>query len=157
MARPLPALITALAAALAAAPDASAHSLVRVVGAEALYLSQDATSLNTLTVRPAGGEIEFHDPTVDGGADPGPCRPGEVSSDGLPIQVFCPASGLTRVRVDLADREDTATIAPGIPTDVLAGSGAVLHHRLPPSARVWTALAGNALVLALAVRMALAA
>jgi arginine exporter protein ArgO len=40
---------------------------------------------------------------------------------------------------------------------VLAGSGAALHHRLPPSARVWTAVAGNALVLALAVRMALAA
>jgi len=40
---------------------------------------------------------------------------------------------------------------------LLAGSGAALHHRLPPSARIWTALAGNALVLALAVRMALAA
>ena len=40
---------------------------------------------------------------------------------------------------------------------VLAGAGAALHHRLPPSARVYTALAGNAIVLALAVRMALAA
>jgi len=40
---------------------------------------------------------------------------------------------------------------------VLAGSGAALHHRLPPSARLYTALAGNAIVLALAVRMAVAA
>jgi threonine/homoserine/homoserine lactone efflux protein len=40
---------------------------------------------------------------------------------------------------------------------VLAGSGAALHHRLPPSARIWTAVAGNALVLALAIRMAAAA
>jgi hypothetical protein len=40
---------------------------------------------------------------------------------------------------------------------VLAGAGAALHHRLPASARVATALAGNAIVLALAVRMALAA
>jgi len=40
---------------------------------------------------------------------------------------------------------------------VLAGAGAALHHRLPPSARLYTALAGNALVLALALRMALAA
>jgi len=40
---------------------------------------------------------------------------------------------------------------------VLAGSGAALHHRLPPSARIWTAVMGNALVLALALRMALAA
>jgi threonine/homoserine/homoserine lactone efflux protein len=39
----------------------------------------------------------------------------------------------------------------------LAGAGASLHHRLPSSARVWTALAGNAIVLALAVRMALGA
>lgn len=40
---------------------------------------------------------------------------------------------------------------------VLAGAGAALHHRLPPSARLVTALAGNGIVLALAVRMALAA
>jgi threonine/homoserine/homoserine lactone efflux protein len=38
---------------------------------------------------------------------------------------------------------------------VLAASGAALHHRLPAQARLWTALAGNALVLALAARMAL--
>ena len=40
---------------------------------------------------------------------------------------------------------------------VLAGAGATLHHRLPSSARLYTALAGNAIVLALALRMALAA
>lgn len=40
---------------------------------------------------------------------------------------------------------------------VLAAAGAALHHRLPPSARLYTALAGNAIVLALAARMALAA
>ncbi len=39
----------------------------------------------------------------------------------------------------------------------LVGSGAALHHRLPQSARLWTALAGNALVLGLAARMALSA
>ena len=47
-----------------------------MIGGDALYLSQDATSLNTLTVRSVGNEIEFRDPTVDGGADIGPCRPG---------------------------------------------------------------------------------
>jgi threonine/homoserine/homoserine lactone efflux protein len=40
---------------------------------------------------------------------------------------------------------------------VLAATGAALHHRLPPSARLYTALAGNAIVLGLALRMALAA
>jgi len=39
----------------------------------------------------------------------------------------------------------------------LAGAGAALHHRLPDGARMWTALAGNALVLGLAARMALSA
>jgi threonine/homoserine/homoserine lactone efflux protein len=39
----------------------------------------------------------------------------------------------------------------------LAGSGAALHHRLPDSARLATALLGNALVLGLALRMALSA
>ena len=39
----------------------------------------------------------------------------------------------------------------------LAGAGAALHRRLPRSARLYTGLAGNALVLALALNMALAA
>jgi threonine/homoserine/homoserine lactone efflux protein len=39
----------------------------------------------------------------------------------------------------------------------LACSGAALHHRLPERARLYTALAGNALVLGLALRMALSA
>ncbi len=39
----------------------------------------------------------------------------------------------------------------------LGATGATLHHRLPPAARLWTGVAGNALVLALAARMALTA
>lgn len=35
----------------------------------------------------------------------------------------------------------------------LAGSGALLGHRLPPSGRWWTSLAGNVIVLGLAVRL----
>jgi arginine exporter protein ArgO len=38
---------------------------------------------------------------------------------------------------------------------VLAAAGAVLHHRLPERARVATALFGNALIAALAIRLAL--
>jgi len=40
---------------------------------------------------------------------------------------------------------------------VLAATGAALHRRLPTSARFYTALAGNALVLGLALHMAVAA
>jgi threonine/homoserine/homoserine lactone efflux protein len=35
----------------------------------------------------------------------------------------------------------------------LAGSGALLGHRLPPAGRRWTSLAGNLIVLGLAVRL----
>ena len=40
---------------------------------------------------------------------------------------------------------------------VLGAAGATLHHKLPPAARLWTGVAGNVLVLALAARMALTA
>jgi threonine/homoserine/homoserine lactone efflux protein len=36
---------------------------------------------------------------------------------------------------------------------LLAGSGALLGHRLPPSGRWWTSLAGNLIILGLAVRL----
>jgi arginine exporter protein ArgO len=36
---------------------------------------------------------------------------------------------------------------------LLAGSGALLGHRLPPSGRWWTSLAGNLIILALAARL----
>jgi arginine exporter protein ArgO len=38
---------------------------------------------------------------------------------------------------------------------VLAGAGAVLHHRLPERARLATALFGNGLIAAIAIRLAL--
>src|SRR5829696_3118373 len=40
---------------------------------------------------------------------------------------------------------------------VLGAAGATMHQKLPPAARLWTGVAGNALVLALAARMALTA
>jgi arginine exporter protein ArgO len=36
---------------------------------------------------------------------------------------------------------------------MLAGSGAMLGHRLPPSGRWWTSLLGNVIILALAVKL----
>lgn len=118
----------ALAAALAAAVPASAgaHSLVRPSPGLVTYTSADATSLNTLVVRPSGARIEFRDPTVDGGMDPGSCTPGEISNDAnlWIIQTFCPAAGVRAVRVDLGEREDTATVSVSIPTTLLGGPGA---------------------------------
>jgi hypothetical protein len=109
--------------AMIAPAAADAHSLVRSGGGLVSYLSEDATSLNTLTVRPDGTRIEFHDPTVDNGIDPGSCTPGQVSG-GFIIQAFCPAGGVSRIRIDLRDREDTAVVSIPISVTLLGGSGA---------------------------------
>ena len=117
----------AAAVGLALAPAvAGAHSLVRPAGAVVSYISADATSLNTLTVRANGSRIEFRDPTVDGGMDPGSCTPGELTDDANSwiIQTFCPTGGVQSVRLDLGEREDSATVSIDIPTTLLGGPGA---------------------------------
>jgi Ca2+-binding RTX toxin-like protein len=116
-------LLTAVAAVLPA--SAEAHSLVRIGGTTVSYLSADATSLNTLTARMAGGRIEFGDRTVDGGIDPGTCDPGAISNDANAwiVQVFCPPERIATARIDLGEREDRATIDLPLPVTVLGGPG----------------------------------
>ena len=91
----------------------------------AVYLSADEVSLNTLTVT-RRDRIEFRDPPAYQGSDVGTCRPGETTDDAnvFVIQAFCPAAGVTRVKVDLGNREDTATVTPTVPSEVLGGDGA---------------------------------
>ena len=114
--------------ALAAAPAcAGAHAIIRPAGDVISFTSPDATSTNTLTLRPSGSQIEFHDPTVDGGIDPGHCTPGELSPPGffgqVVVQAFCPAAGVQAVRVDLGARDDTATVSLAIPVAISGGPG----------------------------------
>jgi hypothetical protein len=104
--------------------SAAAHSLVRPAGAVVSYLSADATSLNTLRVGVNGNRIEFRDETVDGGMDPGSCTPGDLDGSGYIIQTFCSLGGVQRVRIDLGEREDSATVALPVATTVLGGPGA---------------------------------
>jgi Thrombospondin type 3 repeat/RTX calcium-binding nonapeptide repeat (4 copies) len=118
------AVLLAAVLALAAPASAGAHSLVRPAGDVVSYLSADATSLNDLTVRSSGNRIEFRDPSVEGGMDPGSCTPGELSYQSWIIQTFCPLAGVRRVRIDLGDREDSANVALPIAASVLGGSGA---------------------------------
>jgi len=103
--------------------SAAAHSLVRPAGAVVSYLSADATSLNTLRVGVNGNRIEFRDESVDGGMDPGSCTPGDIDGSGYIIQTFCPLGGVQRVRIDLGEREDTATVALPVAATVLGGPG----------------------------------
>jgi hypothetical protein len=122
----LRALAAAVAALVLLPAAASAHSLVRVNGSELAYISADAVSLNTLEARVRGGDFELRDPTVDGGSDPGPCRPGEVTNDANAyiVQVFCRRAGIDKVRVDLGEREDSATLSLPVPITLLGGPGA---------------------------------
>jgi RTX calcium-binding nonapeptide repeat (4 copies) len=117
---------SALCAALLVPSAAAAHSLVRVGGGQVNYIAKDATSLNKLKVRPSRGSIELLDRSVDGGMDPGPCRPGDVTDDvnSWIVQVFCGRSGIGRVHADLGEREDTATVSARVPVTLLGGSGA---------------------------------
>ena len=119
-------LVVLAGAAVAAPAGAGAHSLVRPAPGLVSYISADATSLNTLVVRQSGSRIEFRDPTVDGGMDPGDCSPGEITADANAwiIQTFCPAAGVRSLRLDLGEREDTASVSVNIATTLLGGAGA---------------------------------
>lgn len=122
--RPVAASLVA-AAALGVPAVAGGHSEVFTdQRGEITYLSADATSLNTLTIRASGLEIELRDPTVDGGIAFGSCRPGETDKDGYVIQIFCPRRGNTTLRIDLGEREDTMTVEIPLAVYGLGGPGA---------------------------------
>jgi hypothetical protein len=121
------ALAAALVLWLALPGTAAAHSLVRVSGGELSYVAADATSLNSLSARVSGGNVVVRDPTVDGGMDPGPCHPDEITNDANSwiIQVSCSIAGqgVTRLRVSLGDREDHAELPLALPATVSGGFG----------------------------------
>jgi hypothetical protein len=113
-------------AVLAGAPaTAAAHSVVRIAGDTVRYTSEDATSLNTLTVGLAGERIDFTDRTVDGGIDPGSCDPGEISNDANAwiLQALCPRGPIARLHLDLGEREDRATVDVPLPVVLIGGPG----------------------------------
>ena len=130
------AVIAGVVVCLALPDGAAAHTLVRVSGGELSSVSADATSLNTLSARVSGGSVVLRDPTVDGGMDPGPCHPDEITNDANSwiVQVSCSLSmGVNRLRVSLGDREDSgdltslpipATISGGFGTDTITGGDA---------------------------------
>ena len=68
--------------------------------------------------------MDFRDERVDGGMDPGTCTPGDIDAQGYIIQTHCALDGVRRVRIDLGDREDRATVALAIPVTLLGGTGA---------------------------------
>jgi Ca2+-binding RTX toxin-like protein len=118
--------------------SAEAHSIVRIGGTTVNYLSADATSLNSLTMRMSGGRIEFSDRTVDGGIDPGTCDPGAITEDANAwiIQVFCSRQRIAAARIDLGEREDRAEIDLPMRATVLGGPGSDVLRTGSPADRV---------------------
>ncbi|MDQ3741207.1 MAG: hypothetical protein M3389_09725, partial [Actinomycetota bacterium] len=116
----------ATCAALALPATASGHAIVTVDGDTVVYSARDATSQNTLTATAYADRVRLYDPTVDGGIAPGPCDPGSVDRDGFIVEVWCPRGGATRLRIDVAHREDVVELreasggAP-LPSVVLGG------------------------------------
>jgi hypothetical protein len=120
------ALLATIVSSLALPAGALAHSLVRTSGGELSYVAADATSLNSLTGHISNGNVVLRDPTVDGGMDPGPCHPDELTNDANSwiIQVSCPLGlGVNRLRVSLGDREDRADLPLSLPVNLSGGFG----------------------------------
>ena len=121
-----------LAAALALAglgsrppPPPRTRSSARA-GTSITYVAADATSINTVTARAERGRLVLRDTTVDGGIDPGPCRPARrrAGRTGWIVEVSCPARGTAAVRVDLGEREDSAVVRLPVPVVLRGGPGA---------------------------------
>ncbi len=114
----------AVAASAFAPSGALAHSLVRARGDVITYVAADATSINALTGRAERGRLVLRDTSVDGGIDPGPCRPVDVApGSGWIIEVSCPRRGTAAVRADLGEREDSAVVRLSVPVTLRGGPG----------------------------------
>jgi hypothetical protein len=103
---------------------AGAHAIVTVDAGTIVYSARDATDRNTLSVSLDENRVRLLDTTVEGGIAPGPCDPGRVDGNGYIIEVFCPRSASSRLRVDVADREDSVDVSAPLPAVILGGPGA---------------------------------
>ncbi|HEX8083066.1 MAG TPA: hypothetical protein VF529_02185 [Solirubrobacteraceae bacterium] len=121
--------VLVLLALLCAAPaSVAAHAVVSMDGPTILYSARDATSQSTVTVTAGATTVRLTDTTVDGGIDPGRCQPGDVDGNGYIIEVTCPRSSDTRIRLDVGLRDDSievreSTGALPVPAILLGGSG----------------------------------
>jgi hypothetical protein len=121
----LRALLTAVVCALAAPASAAAHAVIQIAGGELVYWSEDVGSLSRLEVTASLTSIQVYDPgTVGGMQAPPSCRPGRVDPQGHPVEFTCPATGVSRVRIDVGVDEDVVSSAGPIAQRVDGGSGA---------------------------------
>jgi hypothetical protein len=123
------ALLLALALLAALPAAASGHAFVRLDGGTLLYWARDAGAESTLTITVQRNRVRVVDPAVYGGIDPGSCDPGAVDRDGFVVEVLCPRSAVTALRVEVGPEDDGVTIreaddATPLESLVLGGPGA---------------------------------
>jgi Ca2+-binding RTX toxin-like protein len=120
------ALLLSLLAALCSAAPASAHSVMKVESGTIHYTANDDVSLNDLSVTVRGSDLRFYDPGADGGITPAAeCAAGaETDNQGNPVEVFCPRSGITTLRIDVGEAQDKVTVQLPLAVLVLGGRGA---------------------------------
>ncbi|HEX2084584.1 MAG TPA: hypothetical protein VHF89_02800 [Solirubrobacteraceae bacterium] len=119
------ALLPAVAVALVAAAPASGHSVMKVEGGTIHYTATDDVSLNDLTVTATASEIRFRDPGANGGIQkPDECNPGATDTSGNFVEMNCPRSGITTIRIDVGEAQDEVVAQVPIAILALGGPGA---------------------------------
>nr|MDQ5808419.1 hypothetical protein [Actinomycetota bacterium] len=109
-------------ALLGFASPASAHSVMKVDGETIHYTANDDVSLNDLSVTVQGSDLRFVDRGADGGiTPPSECSPGETNAQGWIVEVTCPRSGITTLRIDVGEAQDKVTAE--LPLNVIAVGG----------------------------------
>lgn len=110
---------------LIGAAPAAGHSVMKIEAGTIFYNATDDVALNRLTISLRGDQIRFYDPGADNGiTQPQQCSPGELDASGNPREVFCPRSGITRIRVDVGEGQDEVGAELPVSVLVVGGNGA---------------------------------
>lgn len=118
-------MLLGLGLAMVGAAPASAHSVMKVEAGTIHYTANDDVSLNDLTVTLQPTTVRFFDPGADGGISPAAeCAAGQTDSQGSIIEVTCPRSGITSLRLDVGEAQDKVTAQVPLVVVVVGGAGA---------------------------------
>jgi hypothetical protein len=116
--RATPVIAAATLAALALAPAAAGHGVLRREGPVLHYSASDPmVGANVTISSPKPGILEFFDTTSPGGMDWGPCLPVNQRKS------RCPDKGVDRVLVEVFDGDDTVDVRIPNPVELRGGSG----------------------------------
>ena len=121
-------VVAALVAALAVPAAARADSKMGFSAGELTFLNEDAGVANKLTVTLVSQGIRYYDPSDPYGISTfptPPCSPGQVNSQGNPIEIFCTPASVKTATIDLGPNTDTLDYhLDKVPASVSGNTGA---------------------------------